>query len=159
MSDVLKSLLAAYKTDLETVTQTGGSLSFIWSYYVIPQTDVLPPDFSTPLPCLLIYPLTITTPLMCLGAYVYQKDYQIGLTLIQEGYGEDYGLITDTADTSLVDNLNAIEERYHDNTLSITNACRLLSVDYQLRNIPAFISKGLLQGTIILQHYYEDFKA
>ena len=58
MSDILKDVLSAYKDDVQA--QKAGALSFIRSHYLIPQPEVLPPDFSTPLPCLSYLPIDRT---------------------------------------------------------------------------------------------------
>lgn len=161
MADAMRSLLAAYLADAQAEAQPNALGAFPWlaSVYVIQSPDLLPSDWSTELPTLLVYPqITSATPL-CLGDTGDQKIYTVNLSLCCEGFGDETaGLFGHGSFPGLLTMLDAIETRYRRNTLNLTQQATLTRIDYTLRRIPPFLHRGINQGHLTIQHLYVDMR-
>ena len=157
--DILKSLLTAYKDDIES-EMSGGVFDSIRAVYRIVQPEIIPPDFSTPLPCILVYSgASLPVQNECLGAFQYEKNYEITLTVIMEGWGEEFGLFGKNTYKGLYDTLSDIESRYHAQTFDLSQACELIRLGYESRRIAPFYHPGILQGHVTLRHRHLDMRA
>lgn len=161
MADAMRSLLAAYLSDAQSQAQpnTLGAFPWLASVYVVQSPELLPPDWSTELPTLLIYPQVTAANPLCLGDVADEKIYSIVLTLCCEGFGDETaGLFGAGAFPGLLTMLDAIETRYRRNTLNITQQATLARIDYTLRRIPPFLHRGINQGHLTIQHMYVDMR-
>ena len=161
MADAMRSLLAAYLSDAQSQAQPNTSGAFPWlaSVYVIQSPDLLPPDWSTELPTLLIYPQITTATPFCLGDTGDQKIYTVNLSLFVEGFADETaGLFGVGSFPGLLTMLDAIETRYRRNTLNLTQQATLTRIDYTLRRIPPFLHRGINQAHLTIQHLYLDMR-
>lgn len=161
MADAMRSLLLAYEADVKAETQpnTIGAFPWLASVYVIQSPELLPPDWSTELPTLLIYPQTTISSPMCLGDTADQKIYSVTLSICAEGFGDETaGLFGSGSFPGILTMIDALETRYRRNTLNITQQATLTRIDYTLRRIPPFLHKGINQGHITIQHLYADMR-
>ena len=95
MADILKTLLQAYLDDFQTETSAGGTLSYIKHYFVIQSPLLVPPDWSTPCPFVLIYPQPITLTPDVIGMESNEKLYNITMSVFQEYPDITVGLMGD----------------------------------------------------------------
>ena len=161
MADAMRSLLAAYLADAQAEAQPNALGAFPWlaSVYVIQSPDLLPPDWSTELPTLLVYPQITTATPFCLGDTGDQKIYTVNLSLFCEGFADETaGLFGVGSFPGLLTMLDAIETRYRRNTLNLTQQATLTRIDYTLRRIPPFLHRGINQGHLTIQHLYVDMR-
>ena len=161
MADAMRALLAAYYSDVQSQMQPYTDKAFPWlaSVYVIQSPELLPPDWSTELPTLLIYPQTTAVAPFCLGDVGDQKTYTVTLSLCCEGFGDETaGLFGAGTFPGLLTMLDTIETRYRRNTLNITQQATETRIDYTLRRIPPFLHRGINQGHLTFQHLYVDMR-
>jgi hypothetical protein len=160
MADILKSLLQAYYDDITTEKQAGGSLDFIMSHYIIQSPENLPQDISTELPCVLIYPLQIPSEPMCVPAIHDQKVYEIVLSIIKEGYGDEtLGIMGDSYEEGVIDMAVKVETRYRRQTFGLSGYVYQSLIDYTMLRIPPFLESHINQAHITFHHEYEDLRA
>lgn len=161
MADMIRSLLSAYLTDAQSQAQpnTLGAFPWIASVYVIQAPELLPPDWSTELPTLLIYPLVTSIAPLCLGDGGDEKTTAIVLTLGAEGFqDETAGLFGVGSFPGILTMMEAIETRYRRNTLNYSQQATATRLDYTLRRIPPFLHRGINQAHLTIQHLYADMR-
>lgn len=161
MADAMRSLLLAYETDAKAQAQpnTLGAFPWLASVYVIQSPELLPPDWSTELPTLLIYPQVTASSPLCLGDAGDQKVYTIMMSICAEGFGdESAGLFGAGTFPGVLTMIDALETRYRRNTLNLTQQATLTRIDYTLRRIPPFLHRGINQGHLTIQHLYVDMR-
>lgn len=160
MADILKNLLEAYYNDIVTESAAGGALDFVRSCYIVQSPELLPPDFSTDLPCVLIsFGLVPITP-FCVPMIHDQKFYNITLSIFKEGYGDQtLGILGDSYETGVIDMMSAIETRYRRQTFALSDMVHHSQIDYTMLRIPPFLGKHINQGYITFRHDYIDMRA
>ncbi len=160
MADVLKSLLQAYYADIQTESQAGGELDFLMSSFIVQSPHNLPTGMEADLPCALIsFGLVPITP-MCVPMVNDQKFYNITISIIKEGYGEQVlGIIGDTYETGIIDMMTTLETRYRRQTFDLTDIVHQSQIDYTVFEIPPFLGRYTAQGHINLVHDYIDMRS
>ena len=159
MADILKDLLEAYYDDLTTQIVPGQSLDFINSHFIVQAPELIPPDWSTQLPvCLISFGLIPITP-MCVPMVHDQKIYNITLTIVKEGWGDEtLGIIGDSEETGIIDMMSALETRYRRETFDLSDIVHQSQIDYTQIGIPPFLSLATNQGHITFYHDYIDMR-
>ncbi len=160
MADILKSLLAAYQDDINDVqSQAGGGLTYIVKAYIVQAPEVLPMDWSADLPCILISPNSIPVEPDCLPGLADRKTYDITLSILKEGYGDEtLGLFGDTHETGLLTMAQDLETLYRREKFSLSAACYLTQINYTLRKIPPYLHTGINQAHLTFRHEYLDMR-
>lgn len=161
MADAMRSLLLAYETDAKAQAQpnTLGAFPWLASVYVIQSPELLPPDWSTELPTLLIYPDDTDITPFCLGDAGDQKVYRVMMTICAEGFGdESAGLFGLGSFPGILAMMETLETRYRRNTLNITQEATSRRISYKMRRIPPFLHRGINQGHLTIQHLYVDMR-
>lgn len=161
MADAMQSLLLAYEADVKAEAQpnTGGAFPWLASVYVIQSPELLPPDWSTELPTLLIYPDDTDVTPFCLGDVGDEKVCYVNLSIFAEGFGDETaGLFGLGAFPGILTMVELLETRYRRNTLNITQQATSRRISYKMRRIPPFLHRGINQGHITIQHLYADMR-
>ncbi len=152
--DILKTLLEAYYNDIPLQA----SLDYIDARYIIQQPNILPPDWSTPLPCVLIYPNNVNLEPDCMGHWSDKKLYNITLSIFKEYFDENVGVVGDSQTKGIIEVANDFETVYNRNNLSDTSiACLLTNINYQQLMLPQFA--GLYQCHLTFQHLHVDSRS
>lgn len=159
MADILKELLEAYYNDIVSKSQAGGALDFVRSCYIVQSPESIPPDMSTDLPCVLIsFGLVPVTP-FCVPMVSDQKIYNITLSVLKEGYGEQtLGILGDTYEVGVVDMMSSVETLYRRETFNLSDIVYQSQIDYTMLTIPPFLQKHINQGHITFRHDYVDMR-
>ncbi len=161
MADILKNLLEAYRTDINDVeSQAGGAITYIIKSYIVQAPEVLPMDWSADLPCILISPSSIPVHPDCLPGVADKKTYEITLSILKEGYGDEtLGLIGDAHETGLLTMAQDLETLYRREKFSLSAACYLVNIDYNLRKVPPYLHTGINQAHLTFRHEYLDMRS
>lgn len=155
MADILKKLLKAYEKDIEL--QRSDTLSYIASTSLIQSPELLPPDLSSPLPIILIYPAPIPVKPACLPGRADIKTYTIGLTIAIESYrDETLGLFGSINNIGIIDAMNDLENLYRRETFDLSCAAWTTLIDYTIRRYPPFMGEAIAQGHLSIEHTYWD---
>jgi hypothetical protein len=160
MADILKSLLTSYYNDIETQSQAGGALDFVRSSYIIQNPELIPPDLSTTLPCVLISFGLVPIEPFCVPMIHDKKIYNITISVIKQGYNKQtLDIIGDAYETGIIDMMSAIETRYRRQTFGLSDIVNQSQIDYTLLRIPPFLDQTTAQGHITFMHDYIDMRA
>lgn len=156
--DILRSLLTAYLQDIPT-QQTAGNLTYLKSWYVIQNPELLPPDLSTETPCLLIWPGSTQLTLECLPAVADEKLYTITLSVIREGYDDEtLGMFGNAYTTGILEMAEDLESLYRRQTFNLSQFCRCARIDYLPRRVPPFLGQGINQAHLTFEHRHMDVR-
>jgi hypothetical protein len=151
MADILNSLLSAYAADIATLQAS--TFSYINSVFVMEQPALLPPNYSAPLPTVLIYPgLTTLTP-RSVGPFRSDEKHYIVMISIFKEFVDD-AFTGDTYEPGIITIASAFEDRYNRNTLNLSLACLLKSINFNMVGITPFM--GCVQAHLQFDHLYFD---
>ena len=160
MADAMRSLLSAYLSDVQSQMQPYTDKAFPWlaSAYIIQTPETIPPDWSTELPALLIYAGRTDISPFCLGDAGDKKKTSVILTVLAEGFGENFGLMGNSYYPGIFAMIDDVESRYRRQTFGITQEATAILKDHNQRRIPPFLHRGINQAHLTIQHLYLDMR-
>jgi len=151
MADKLGTLMQSYWDDFQVKKAT--TLSDFAAIFI--EETPLPPDFSTDLPCLVLWGQTPFLEPMCLPSHSDSKEYEITMTVISEKYDDgELGLLGDDYTPGLYSLVETLETEYRREDFSVSQGCILLPPRYSNSPIPPL--GGTCFAVLTFRHFHAD---
>ena len=149
--DIARDLLAAIDVRLAAKTQSGQSLEDVGSYFVLYTANLTPPDYGTVLPLVVVRMGTVTAEQTSIPPCMVNKQYPVIFSIFTEDSG-------DNEDSTAATILDAIEDEFYGDTLSLSQWVDVISKDYTQTSLPPFSGDWNGSGEITFLHYDTDMR-
>ena len=149
--DIARALLAAIDARLAAKIQSGQSLEDVGSYFVLYTANITPPDYGTVLPLVVVRLGTVTAEQTSIPPCMVNKQYPVIFSIFTEDNG-------DNEDSTAATILDAIEDEFYGDMLSLSQWVDVISKDYTQTSLPPFSGEWNGSGEITFLHFDTDMR-